>query len=209
MKEWKKVWDDWKWKEKQVRKQNLIINASLCNTPSLHLHPQTRVLTQQNLVLAYITVWCGSFRDPSPSMQCLHHPQSLLHSTRRESQDHKWKFLISQDWKWHPSLLSVFCCQDLSHRHCPRVTNGGWKMYFSSVPRKKRGLWLLLSANSLVWMAFKQGNEGIEQFRWESNHDDTSQREETAFSAMAYKLIFSIEACSACKWYHLQIHKLS
>lgn len=55
MKEWEKVWDDWKWKEKQVKKQNLIINASLCNTPSPSPPPPNPCL------------------DTTTFISCLHH----------------------------------------------------------------------------------------------------------------------------------------
>lgn len=112
---------------------------------------------------------------------------------------------MTQDWKWHPSL---FCSQDLNYRHQPIVANGGWKKYSISMSTKKppKGLWLLASTGSLVWVTLKEGDEGIRQFRWESNQEDVFQSEEAAFSMMVYWLIFSVEAYNTCK---LQTYKLS
>lgn len=109
-------------------------------------------------------------------------PQSSLHSARERVQGSWVEGSKAEDWKWHPFLLPVFCCQDLSHRHHPMVKNEGWKMYSNSVPAKKRGLWLLVSTGSLVLVALEESNETIKQSRWGSNQRDIFQREEAAFS---------------------------
>lgn len=197
-------------------------NASLCNRypPPTAAPPNLNVLTQRKCIscLHHSSMWNGRVRwnrlcstqssgNPSPSTWRPHQstvgPQSLLHSARERKQG-AWVERLNGTHHF-----CLFCRQDLSHRHCPTVENGCGKLCSSSVPGKKRGWLLLVSTRCLVWVALKEGSEGIRQFRWESSQDDTSQREETAFSVMVSKLIFSIEACRACTCYRLHIHQRS